>query len=117
MSLREKIANVVIDNCEEVLNWEAEAAADAILSTIAESVPPLEWVEESDFHCPEIFQCETDFGRYCAYTEHERPGYFALLEDGATSFEAGPFETMSEAKAAAQADRTSRILKAAGIEV
>ncbi|MCJ8336310.1 MAG: hypothetical protein MJH10_19095, partial [Epibacterium sp.] len=46
MSLKDKIADSVIDHVERAYYDEAEAVADAILDLLRESVKPSEWYED-----------------------------------------------------------------------
>ena len=89
---------------------EARKQADAILSVIAESVEPLVWDAEHDFYCSELFECETGFGRYSAFLAVGNSDYSWCLEDGPDMPEQHGLTSIDDAKSAAQADYTRRIL-------
>lgn len=80
-------------------------------SDLAVEVKPLEWVEEHDFHCSEIWDCETIIGRYFVFKEHDRSTCSFEFEAGPNSAQDG-FPDIDAAKAAAQADYNARILSA-----
>tara|TARA_R110000772_G_scaffold45492_5_gene104232 strand:+ start:233 stop:592 length:360 start_codon:yes stop_codon:yes gene_type:complete len=93
-------------------------AADAVLAILPDMVVPLVWEWESDFHCTELFVAKTSLGQYSAFaSEEEQAGYYVELEDGAISYSGGPFSSMDEAKAAANAHNVAQVMAGLGIGV
>lgn len=129
MTLREKIAQTIVgprdgkhlesgklEELQEVRwNWpetnrnDALSAADAILSIIADSVPPLVWETSNKT----IYWCYTVYGRYSVFETLEGEGHVGLPGVPGVSVRGG----INGAIEAANAHYRQAILKAAGIEV
>ena len=134
MSLREKLAKEIAfaGRCQHDVSRDAQdfwdhsgedwrgsflRQANAILSTIAESVPPLEWTDYPDYcdlaiaQSPLFTRFKVELGARGKFVAvWSVPGY-------CDTFVEGPFHNMDEAKAAVRKEYERRILKAAGIEV
>lgn len=148
MSLREKIAERIYaamqwacdNNCgDSAPAWveggnsfaqtEAHKQADAILSTVAESVPPLVWKSPSERHlengvchgsCERIAYVNDGYLHWYRIYPTGRNEWrwveqFRMTYIGGNEADDPPLCTAEAAMAAAQSDYSSRILKAAGI--
>ncbi len=99
---------------EEANEWgPGECAARRTWNTRTDAcaeVKPLVWVQESDFHCHEIFVAKTFFGQYSAFDPVElNAGFYIELEDCALDVSEGPYADMEEAKRACQSDVNTKM--------
>ncbi len=123
--MRDKVIKTIFDYWEgnhpgadwDDAEWNHGKLSDTIISALPSMVKPLEWVEECDFQCSEVFECETPFGKYSAFQAHDRDDWSWVLEDGPLCPEEHGIKSMDEAKAKAAAHRVSLALAAFGIEV
>lgn len=97
---RDRIADIL----DHDRKWpDASETADAIIAALSDMIEPLVWGWECDFNCTELFIAKTSFGQYSAYATAEcKAGYYVELEEGALFHSSGPWDTMDEAKSAAQ---------------
>lgn len=132
MSLREKIADIVVSHTGHAMNgleYSETDAADAILSIIAKSVPPLVWNAPTERHL-ENGVCHGSCERIAYVNDGHLHWYriyptgrnewrwveqFRMTYIGGNEADDPPLFTAESAMAAAQSDYTSRVLKAVGI--
>lgn len=120
MKLRDKIVAKIWNNMAHVNSHDnAVIAADAILSVIAESVVPLQWVESEGNYKGQTIWCYDD-NQTMWIVHNEKDGDYVwceciTMEFAPVSPVRGVFSTLEAAKAAAQADYTRRILSGIGL--
>ena len=83
------------------------------LASTTPLVKPLQWEEGSEPLHPEFWTAESLFGELYALSDYDAPKVYRYGTDEINGFGSDEtFQTLEEAKAAAQADYESRILSA-----
>ena len=109
--LRDKIAEIVQSNCMENKEEGYWDAAYEILAVLPDMVPDLVW----DMQSPVSGTAATSFGEYLVETCHEEGfGFWCPLDYKEDEPPFGYFETLEQAKAAANAHHCTQLIKEMG---